>query len=115
MLTNEQLAIRKTGITGSEIAAVAGLSPYESPLTVWARKLDLVDDDSSAVMERGTYLEEGIRSWYCAKTGANVAIVGTMVHPDNPIIIATPDGIAYRGDERRALEIKAPTWRTFGQ
>lgn len=114
MLTPEQLEIRSRGITGSEIAAIAGLSPYDGPLEVWAKKLGLVEDENSAVMDRGTYLERGIRDWYCAKTGATVTDVGTVVHPSHPLVIATPDGIADLGNGNvRGLEIKAPTWRTF--
>jgi putative phage-type endonuclease len=116
MLTTEQLAIRKQGITGSEIAAIIGISPYSSPLEVWARKLGLIEDvQPSEAMDRGTYLERGIRDWYAAKTGATVTEVGTLVHPDHPLVIATPDGRAVKGDDARALEIKAPTIWTMRQ
>ena len=35
MLTAEQIELRKTGVGSSDIGAVAGLSPYASPLDVW--------------------------------------------------------------------------------
>lgn len=117
MLTKDQLELRKNGITGSEIAAVAGLSPYAGPLDIWARKLGLVEEQAaSPVMDRGTYLERGIRDWYEATTGATVVAVGTKIHPAHPLVIATPDGHSFRqGGDERALEIKAPTYRTMHQ
>lgn len=51
-------AARAAGIGGSEIAAVLGLSPYESRFSLWHRKQDLVAPvEATDVMYWGTALE----------------------------------------------------------
>lgn len=114
MLTKEQLELRKNGITGSEIAAVAGLNPWVSPFDVWCKKKGVIEDDAGSYhTERGQYLEPAIIKWYSARTGRRVEETSTIIHPRNRIIIATPDGISI-GDsgDRRALEVKSPSLYT---
>lgn len=120
-LTPEQLEIRKGGVTGSEIAAVAGLSPYAGPHDIWQRKLGLAPEpEQNFNMERGTYLEGGLRDWLAHRTGLDIERAGTCVHPTYDFVIATPDGIAYKpgrrnGNRLAAVEIKSPNWRTAHQ
>lgn len=109
-LTAEQQRIRSRGIGSSEIAAVAGLNPWMSPLDVYARKLDLAQPDGTFHTERGTYLEPALIAWYASRTGHAVVPANTRVHSRHPVVIATPDGIVE--DVPAALEIKAPNWRT---
>jgi len=110
-LTVEQLALRRTGVTGTDVAAILGLSPWRTAFDVWADKLGnappvVANED----MERGTFLEDGARRWYAHRTGARVVEPGTVVCPSNPLVIATPDGLAFLpSGEERALEIKMPS------
>jgi putative phage-type endonuclease len=114
-LTTEQLALRRTGITGTDISAILGLSKFRSAMDVYLDKvgeaLPVVETED---MLRGQFLEDGLRRWYAAKVGAfHIREPGTVRHEDRPLIMATPDGLALfdRGPgepERRALEIKAP-------
>jgi putative phage-type endonuclease len=121
MLTPEQIEIRSHGVTGSEIAAVAGLSPYAGPQDVWARKLGLdPGPEQNAAMERGNYLENALVSWTADREGVIVERIGedqqTIVCPDNDLVIATPDGIAYLPTDTKTpiaiVEVKSPGWRT---
>ena len=113
-LTAEQKQIRASGIGGSEIAAVAGLSPFGGPLDIWLRKTGAVNDDdiSGPHIERGRHLGPGLASWFRAKTGLRVANVGdeeqTFVHPAHPLVIATPDGLV---EDHQVLECKFPSFR----
>ena len=58
-LTREEwLARRRSGIGGSDVAAVLGLSPWKSPRQVWLDKTtdavdDAVDEDLLAGMDGG--------------------------------------------------------------
>lgn len=110
MLSEAQLKLRETGVCGSEIGAVAELSPFEGPLDVFNRKLHLVPAFAgNEHTERGDYLEPAIAQWGAAKLGAtDVQAPGTLVDPKDPLIIATPDRVALWRGERVVFEIKAP-------
>ena len=55
---HEWLEARRHGITASEIAAVLGLSPYESPYSLYWRKLgELPAQDDTLAMALGRHLE----------------------------------------------------------
>lgn len=111
MLTPEQLARRRTGLTATDVPAVLGLSPFQSAFDVWAEKLGKAPPvEETEDMQRGTFLEDGARRWYAFRTGAKVAVPGTLAHPTDSLILATPDGVAlHAGGEVRGLEIKMPS------
>lgn len=113
-LTREQLELRKKGITGSEIAALAGLSPWSSAADVWERKMGREQDLSqSPHIMRGNLLEAPILRWYAHLTQRVVHPQGTLVHPEHPLIMATPDGISTAdGTADRVVEVKCPSWTT---
>jgi len=115
-LSREQLEIRKQGVTGSEIAAVAGLSKWGSPIEIWQRKLGLIPEiETTPAMDRGNFLEAGMREWLAKDTGLVIDESSTLVHRDHPLVIATPDGIAYdNGQAVAAVELKSPGPRTCG-
>lgn len=117
MLSAEQQKLRADGIGGSEIAAVAGLSPWMRPIDVWQRKVEPPADVDTAHTRRGTFLEEGLRRWYAAETGYRVEPGATLRHPTIARVIATPDGLCYeqgKGRPRHVLELKSPGARTEG-
>ena len=107
-LTPEQRAIRVTGIGGSEIAGIAGLSRWMRPIDVFQRKLGIAPEFDGHHLERGTYLEPGLVAWACKRTGrAYQPCSTTLRHPKYPRVVATPDAMA----PGRTLEVKAPGWR----
>jgi putative phage-type endonuclease len=126
-LTPEQKAIRRTGITATDIGAILGLSPFKSPLDVYLTKVGEVDDvpamieleggelRETADTERGRFLEPALVQWAGAKIGLPVEHTPglTVISPRDALIIASPDGLVTRplsaiGPERRPLEVKAP-------
>jgi putative phage-type endonuclease len=115
-LSPEQLEVRRTGITASEIAAVAGICPYATKIDVWQRKMGVDDTPQNFHMERGTYLEPAIIEWAAARHDWRVAPAATVVHPDHPLVIATPDGIvadkATGAAPHAVLEVKCPSQHT---
>lgn len=109
-LTAEQKQLRMGGIGGSEIAAVAGLSPWQGPLDVYLQKTGQMEIEDNENMERGRYLEDGLRRWFVKRTGLAVRKAETLVHDRYPFLMATPDGIVLDQDgrEESVLELKAP-------
>lgn len=113
----EWLQKRKTGIGGSDAAAVLGMSKYKTPLDVYAEKVgDALELEDNGPMLWGRLLEPVIRQRYADETGRAVAVPPDILrHASRPFMIATPDGIT---DDGRLLEIKtsrtADGWGTPG-
>lgn len=90
-------AARAHGIGGSEIAAVLGLSPFESRFSLWHRKKGLaapvVQND---VMYWGNRLEAVVRDEFNLRHAGDLRparTVGTWRHRNRPWQIANPDGL----------------------
>lgn len=108
MLTDEQRAMRRTGITATDIAAIVGVSPWKTPLQVWCEKMGADVPATGDDIERGEFLEDGARRWYAHRTGAVIEQPGTLRHPTRPLVLATPDGLVTLPGARKVLEIKMP-------
>lgn len=61
-LTREEwLLERKKGIGGSEVAAIDGVSKFDSPLTLWRKKMDLVkEQEDNELLYYGRMIEDFI-------------------------------------------------------
>lgn len=102
---NEWLAQRRTGIGGSDAAAVLGLSKWKTPLSVW---LDKTGHDTTTTesepMRWGTLLEPVVRQEYAERSGNEVRQPDTILrHPQHPFMLANVDGVTSSG---RLVEIK---------
>lgn len=91
------LAERRSGIGGSDIAAICGISPWASPWSVWASKVGLAPDrdigEWSPSMRLGIALERAIGDEFTNDTGLHVAGEQTLVrHRRFPHHFATVDG-----------------------
>lgn len=91
----EWLAARRQGITASEIAAVMGLSSWESPYSLFYRKTgDLPEQDDSEAKRLGRYLEDYVCQRF-AERHPEFDVTGTgrelYAHPDRSWQLATPD------------------------
>lgn len=90
---------RKSGIGGSDLAGLLGLSPYSSPERIYADKTSAeIRDDETEAMEWGRRIEPAIREAYVDKTGRAVDTPAMMRHPDNPHHMYTPDGLTADGE-----------------
>lgn len=98
-LTPQQQLIRRTGVSASEIAAIAGFSRYGSPISVYDSKVLGIDEDdeSSIPMELGVALEEPIAALWRRKRGMHTAAVATLRHPKLRFAICTPDRGGFYG------------------
>lgn len=117
MLDEKQLALRRTGISGTDIGALLGLSEFRSPLDVYLDKTGRAEPvDLTPALKRGIYLEDGILRWYAAEVQPSlIRKCGTIQLKGEPRIMATPDAEAFLpdptdpiGNERIGVEVKAP-------
>jgi putative phage-type endonuclease len=66
----EWLAVRRSAIGASEAPMLLGVSPYKSPMQLFAEKLEMVEPDASTdAMRWGQILEGPLAEHYAAKTG----------------------------------------------
>lgn len=98
------LEARKEGIGGSEAAAVLGISPWVSPLTLYLRKLNLMpEQESSERMQWGLDLEDAVALYYERETGRKLyspkpyTIFQSQKHP---FMQCTIDKLIEQFDER---------------
>lgn len=99
-------AARAAGLGASEIAAVVGLSPWESRYSLWHRKRGTVPPvEQTDTMSLGHYFEPGIaRRFADEHPELRVRRTGTWRSRERPWQIANPDRLAYPG--RIPVEIK---------
>jgi len=87
------LAMRRTGIGGSDIAAIMGLSPWRSAVDVYLDKIGATTDDGeNEAMYWGTVLEDVVAKHYADTSGNRIQRVGSMMrHPDRQWMIGNID------------------------
>jgi predicted phage-related endonuclease len=116
MLTEEQKALRRTGMGGTDVRALICPNQYESPMTVWLAKCrpEALIGDAGWPAELGNAMEEPIARWYAKTMGVSVEappmLRGMQPSGQHPWMLGSIDRIATdaRG-ERRIVEIKKPT------
>lgn len=99
MPREDWLAVRKSGIGGSDAAAAVGLNPYMSPLELWliktGRDANLArpdPDDTTEPVYWGTLLEPVVAASYTKQTGNRVRRVNAVLrHPTIPFMLANID------------------------
>lgn len=124
-LNPEQIEIRKTGITASEIAGICGMNSYDPPGKIWAAKLGMIEPFAgNEHTERGNELEEALVKWTGRRLGLGTYWNGgdnatTYRSKKEPLALATPDGFlldgALKSDPVATIEVKAPSWTTANE
>jgi putative phage-type endonuclease len=106
MLTIDQLKMRQTGITATDITVIAGLSHFASVATVYESKFHDEEYLRRLVMKssmtqqalNGHFFENALAQRYCHDLPYNVAIAlhkTTYRAPDCDWALATPDRFVY--------------------
>lgn len=87
--------LRRAGVTASEIAAVLGISPWESAFSLYWRKVNAWRTDDNEFTSAGRHLEDAIADWWFAACDPLENVVpgpaGLYAHPERPWQLATPD------------------------
>ena len=93
------LAWRRSGIGASDVAGILGLSPWASPFSVWASKIDdQADDHDNDAMEFGRRAEVMVGPWFADRTGLTVAgEQARCTHRDDTWKLCTVDGFVLDG------------------
>lgn len=116
MLTPEQRIKRKSGIGGSDIAAICGLSPYRSALDIYFQKtLDDLDDISNDNIWWGNALESVIVDKYMDIYPQKIEFPDTKVDDEYPFMLANVDGILEDGAVLEAKNVGQYTSKKWGQ
>lgn len=105
----EWLAEREKGIGASEVGAILGLSPFDTPFSLWLKKTGQVPPEpENEAMRLGHLLEPIVVQLWEAETGEKAIKASAAdiiyVHPEHDYMRATPDRI-IRG-RKKLLECK---------
>lgn len=111
---DDWLAVRRTGIGGSDAAAAVGLNPYMSALELWLEKTGRADglprpspDDTTSPTYWGTLLEPIVSASYTKQTGNRVRRINAVLrHPTIPWMLANLDREIVGVPDVQILECK---------
>jgi predicted phage-related endonuclease len=100
-LTDQQLALRRSRIGSSEVAALLidpdtgkSISPYTSPLRLFMEKTGRLErEPATDEQEWGSDVESAILAAHARKMGRQVWSPGTVLDIQHPRAAATPDGL----------------------
>lgn len=106
----EWLELRRSGIGGSDAAAVAGLGRWSTPLSVYLDKTepDRSNDGASEPMRWGTRLESAICDGFSEETGLATYRCPLMLRcPAHPFMLANVDRFVGTPGERPRAVLEA--------
>lgn len=114
----EWLEARRAGIGASEIAAVLGISPWDSPFSLYWRKKLGSQFEMTEAMEWGTRHEATIAAKFADNHPEyRIEEAGLYQHAQHEWMLATPDRIAYplNGSPPMLVQIKTSySWDGWG-
>ena len=101
--------VRRTGLGGTDVARILGLSRFGSAMDVYLEKRALTAPlIETEVMSWGKILEEPVAKAYASKTGRKIRREASFLrHAENPWAFANIDRWSLlRGTPKRVLEVK---------
>ena len=121
--TKEWHELRKTGIGGSEVASIVGLSPWRSAVSLWAEKTGLLprEEIKNDAVEWGVRLEAVVLDKLEdehpeLKVFRNV---GSWTHAERQWQISNPDAIFEQDGKYGIIEVKTAAyeddWKAGGE
>jgi len=95
MLTPDQLELRKSGIGGSDVAPIVGLSQWKNPSDIYLEKRGEVEPEDISekpIIIFGNMLEGVVADFYTRETGEKLEKRNQLIrHPKYPQLIANID------------------------
>ena len=112
IITREEwLAERRKGIGGSDVAAILGISPWATPVSVWLDKTGrAAPKPETEAMRIGTELEDFVARRYMQETGRAVQRYNKIVHKG--CLLGNYDRLVVKAGEKIAAhqgEIRTDT------
>lgn len=113
----EWLALRKTGIGGSDAGTVCGLNPYSSPMKLFYDKSGTeVEEQDNEAMRQGHDLEDYVAQRFMEATGLKVRRSNYMYrNVEHPFMIADVDRLVVGEDAglecKTASAYNADKWK----
>lgn len=100
MSREEWVEARRSTIGGSDAAAIANMSPWSSPYSVWANKLGMTPDaEDNEAMRQGRDLEDYVAKRFCEVTGKRVRRENNiLIDPEFPVAHANVDRLVIGED-----------------
>ena len=93
------LALRQSGIGGSDIAAIIGVSPYATAYDIYQSKTQPVNEDSNEFAYWGTVLEDTVAREFSKRSGLKIQNVNFLMrHPEHRWAIANIDRAVVNRD-----------------
>jgi putative phage-type endonuclease len=87
--------LRRAGVSASDIAALLGISPWQSPFSLWWAKREGWEQEPSDEMSIGTAVEGAVADLWADRCDPHQNLTlrpaGLYFHPDRPWQLATPD------------------------
>ena len=111
------LALRKTGIGGSDAGAICGVNPYSSPMKVYQDKTgDAPEEEENEAIRQGHDLEDYVAQRFMEATGLKVRKSNFMYRStENPFMIADVDRLVIGEDAglecKTASAYNADKWK----
>jgi putative phage-type endonuclease len=103
---------RRSGLGGSDVAAILGISPFNTALDVWLDKRgEKPDLEQTEAMWWGHALEDAMAQRYALETGSTCINPSRIFrHREYDFLLGTPDRLVvnFSGEVVRGLEIKVP-------
>lgn len=117
MLSEAQKIERRSGIGGSDAAAVLGCSPWSTPLNVWLDKTGrAIPKPETPQMRYGSYFEDYVAKLYSEETGLAVQRFNKMIHQgcllgnlDRLVVNRGEKVAAYKGEIRTDTLLECKT------
>ena len=102
--------LRRSGVSGSDIAAIFGCDEWRDQYAVWLEKHGLISPaEASPRMKLGKYLEQGIAQYYADLKGYEILWCDqTMRHQKREWMIYTPDALVK--GQKRGVDAKIAFW-----
>jgi putative phage-type endonuclease len=114
-LTLEQLERRKQGIGGSDVAAILGLSPWQTPLDVFLSKTGDIANEPNDDMADGTIAEEFIVAMYQRRHPlVRICRSIEVIHPREKWMRCNLDAGCMENGELFILEAKRSNYGEWG-
>lgn len=112
----EWLAERRKGVSSTDCAAILGLSPWASPLSVYASKITEVsqdhDEETQDRLDFGLAFQRPIAELWAKRNGAELlsysegCAEALLIDDERPWLISSIDYVARTRDGRALVEVK---------